>query len=96
MSDEPSDQPHIDWWSRRFGSRGFLQVLIGTDTEAHILLLLSGAYVCVIIFKDNAMVMGSLVWLLPFAIGLYFLRNIVTAIIKLIEAIRGTGNARAV
>jgi hypothetical protein len=90
MSDETPDQSHSDWWSCRFGSRGFLQVLIGTDTESHILLLLSGAYVCVIILKDNETVTRSLVWLLPFAIGLYFLRNIVTAIINLIEAIRGS------
>ena len=91
MSDELFDQPQIDWWSRRFGSRGFLQILIGTDTESHILLFLSGAFVCATIVKDNETVTRSLVWLLPFAIGLYFLRNIVTAIIRLVEAIRGTG-----
>jgi hypothetical protein len=90
MSDETPDQSHSDGGHAALGAGGFLQVLIGTDTESHILLLLSVAYVCVIILKDNETVTRSLVWLLPFAIGLYFLRNIVTAIINLIEAIRGS------
>jgi hypothetical protein len=89
MSDQSNDQTHIDWWSRRFGNRGVLQVLIGADTEAHILLLLNGAFVYVILFKDSDTVTKSLVWLLPFTIALYFTRNIVTAIISLVEAIRG-------
>jgi hypothetical protein len=78
-----------DSWSRRFGSRGLLQFIIGTDTESLVLLSLSGALIYVITVEHNAGPVGSLVWLLTIVVVLYFLRNVVTAIIRLVEAIRG-------
>jgi hypothetical protein len=68
-----------------------LQILIGTDTESLLLLLLAGTLADVIVVERNYAPLGSLVWLLAIVIGLYFLRNIVTAIIRLVEAIRGSG-----
>jgi hypothetical protein len=67
-----------------------LQIFIGTDTESLLLLILSGALVDVITVQRNYDPLGSLVWLLAIVIGLYFLRNIVTAIIRLVGAIRGS------
>ena len=94
MSDgkQPSVPPRhltLDWWSRRFGPRGMLQFMIGTDTESLVLLMLGGALVFVITVQGNSGPLGSLVWLLAMVIVLFFLRKVVTEIIRLIEAIRG-------
>ena len=94
MSDDkepsvPERRPTPDWWSRQFGTRGLLQLVIGTDTESLVLLMLSGALVFVITVQSNTGPLGSLVWLLAMLIILYFLRKVVTEIIRLIQAIRG-------
>ena len=78
-----------DWWSQWFGSRGFLQFIIGTDTESLVLLMLSGGLVFVITVQSNSGPLGSFIWLLAVVVFLFFLRNIVTEIIRLIEVIRG-------
>ena len=85
----PEQHSASDWWSQRFGSRGLLQFLIGTDTESLLLVILAGGFIHVVTIQQNSGPLGSLVWLLALAIVLYFLRNIVTAIIRLVEAIRG-------
>jgi len=66
-----------------------LQFMIGTDTESLVLLMLGGALVFVITVQGNSGPLGSLVWLLAMVIVLFFLRKVVTEIIRLIEAIRG-------
>jgi hypothetical protein len=89
--DDPSTPERLstpDWWSQRFGSRGLLQFIIGTDTESLLLLTLSGGFVHVVTVQQNHDPLGSLVWLLGLVIVLYFLRNVVTSIISLVEAIR--------
>jgi hypothetical protein len=85
----PERRPVCDWWSRHFGSRGLLQLVIGIDTESLVLLMLSGALVFVIAVQGNTGPLGSLVWLLAILIILFFLRKVVTEIMRLIEAIRG-------
>jgi hypothetical protein len=85
--EEPST-PAPDWWSQRFGSRGLLQFVIGTDTESLLLLMLTGAFIYVITVLQNRDPLGSFVWLLGLALVLFFVRNVVTSIIRLIEAIR--------
>ena len=89
--DDPSTPEKLsasDWWSQRFGSRGLLQFVIGTDTESLLLLILSGGFIHVVTVQRNHDPLGSLVWLLGLVIVLHFLRNIVTSIINLVEAIR--------
>jgi hypothetical protein len=81
--------PNADWWSQRFGSRGLLQLFIGTDTESHLLLIFSISFAWVITSQQNYGPLGSLVWLLELVIVLYFMRTVVTSIIRLVEAIRG-------
>jgi hypothetical protein len=88
----PEYQSTTDWWSRLFSSRGLLQLLIGTDTESLVVLTLSGALVFVITVQASSVPPGSLMWLLGMVVALFFLRNIVTQVIRLIEAIRGIRN----
>jgi hypothetical protein len=85
----PGYQSMPDWWSRLFGSRGLLQFAIGTDTESLVVLTLSGGLIFVIIVQSSTTSLENLMWLLGIVVGLLFLRNIVTQIIRLIEAIRG-------
>ena len=85
-------QSTTDWWSRLFSSRGLLQLLIGTDTESLVVLTLSGALVFAITVQASSVPPGSLMWLLGMVVALFFLRNIVTQVIRLIEAIRGIRN----
>ena len=87
MSDtkEPLDPEHTpDWWSRLFGSRGLLQFIIGTDAESLVLLMLSGGLVYLITVQSNSGPLGSYIWLLIIVVAFFFLRNIVTQIIRLI------------
>ena len=84
----PERQSPPDWWSRLFGSRGLLQFIIGTDTESLVLLIFSSGLVWVITVQNNPGPLGSLIWLLGGIVLLFFLRNIVTQIIRLLEAIR--------
>src|SRR5262249_7323014 len=83
-------QSSTDWWSRLFSSRGLLQFIIGTDTESLVVLALSGCLVFVITEQASSVPLGNLMWLLGLVVALLFLRNIVTQIIRLIEAIRGS------
>lgn len=81
-----------DWWSRLFSSRGLLQFFIGTDTESLVVLTLTGALVFAITAQASSLPPENLMWLLGMVVALFFLRNIVTQIIRLIEAIRGIRN----
>jgi hypothetical protein len=90
---EPPEKPlHGDWWSRRFGDRGVLQLLIGTDTEGIIVLLGFGSFCYLTIWAGYHEAVGSFIILLMFAVVSYFLAQLVyrlvLALLKVISVLR--------
>ena len=77
-----------DWWFRCFGNRGLLQLIIGTDTESMLVLVPMSAVAVVIVWHRYYDVLGSYMTLLMIAVILYFFRNVVTALVGLVETIR--------
>jgi len=89
-TDPLSPRPPLeaDWWFRCFGNRGLLQLIIGTDTESMLVLIPMIAVALVIVWHRYFDVLGSFMSLLMLAVILYFFRNVVTALVGLVEAIK--------
>ena len=84
----PRFHREADWWFRCFGNRGLLQLIIGTDTESMLVLIPMFAVALVIVWHRYFEVLGSFMSLLTLAVVLYFFRNVVTALVGLVEAIK--------
>lgn len=69
--------PNGDRWSRCFGDKGVLQLLVGTDTEGIIVLIGVGSLCYLIISQGYHEAVGSFIILLMFAVVFYFLAQLV-------------------
>jgi hypothetical protein len=85
---KPDQQLGTDWWSQRFGNKGLLQLLIGTDAASFVLALLGVAFFWVITVQQDHGPLGSLIWIFGLLIVLQSLGKVVTQIIRLVEAMR--------
>jgi hypothetical protein len=81
-------QPEADLWFRCFGNRGLVQLIIGTDTESMLVLIPMISVALVVVWHRYFEVLGSFMSLLMLAVVLYFFRNVVTALVGLVETLK--------
>jgi hypothetical protein len=76
----PSGRTGTDWWSTRFGDRGLLQLIIGTDALFVVPVIFSVAMAYAAVIKEHYDLLGILMKFLFFVVGLYFFKDFVNII----------------
>ena len=66
-----------DWWSRRFGDRGILQLIIGNDAQFLVVLIATCTIAYVIAVKGHYDTLGMFMNFLFLVVTLYFLYKLV-------------------
>ena len=70
----PQNQPADNWWQRRFGDKGVVQLVFGDDVGPLLAIILVVAACYVLIVKERFDLEGAFIYALFLVIALYFAR----------------------
>jgi|1186.fasta_scaffold723386_2 hypothetical protein len=70
----PENRPIEGWWQRRFGDKGFVQILCGEDVPALLAVILVATLCVLLLVKERYDMQGSFMYVLLLVVAFQFLK----------------------